>query len=133
MSDYQPQPSGWATGGVAFAAVMMLIIGIFQAIAGISAISKDDLFVVTENYVFDLSVNAWGWIHLLIGVLVILAGLALIAGKVWGGMVGIVLASLSAVANFFLIPYYPFWSIVIIALAVWAIWALTREGIYRAP
>jgi hypothetical protein len=131
VTEYESQPSGWATGGVAFAATMMLIIGIFQAIAGISAISKDDLFVVSENYVFDIDLAAWGWIHLLLGVVVILAGVALIAGKVWGGLVGIVLATLSAVANFFLIPYYPVWSIVIIALAVWAIWALTRPGIYR--
>ena len=130
MSQYE-EPSGWAGGAVVFAAVMMLIIGIFQVLSGISAISKDDLFVVSENYVFDLSVNAWGWIHLLLGIVVVLAALALIAGKVWGGMVGIALATLSAVANFFLIPYYPIWSIVIIALCVWVIWALTRPGVYN--
>jgi hypothetical protein len=132
VTQYETEPSGWASGGMAFAAVMMIIIGIYQVLAGISAISKDDVFVVSENYVFDIDIAAWGWIHLLLGILVILGGLALIAGKVWGGMLGIALATLSAIANFFLIPYYPIWSIVVIALAVWIIWALTRPEIYRA-
>lgn len=130
MSQYDSGPSGWALGGVGFAAVMMMLIGIFQAIAGIAAISKDEFFVVTENYIFDLDVTTWGWIHLLLGVVVFLAGLALVGGKPWGGVVGVVLASLSAVANFFAIPYYPFWSILIIALCIWVIWALTKPEVY---
>jgi hypothetical protein len=130
MSEYK-EPSAWAGGGVVFAAMMMLIIGIFQVLQGISAISKDDLFVVAENYVFDIDITAWGWIHLLLGIVVILAALALIAGKVWGGMVAIALATISAVANFFLIPYEALWSIVIIGLCVWVIWALTRPEVYK--
>jgi hypothetical protein len=133
MSQYESKPSGWAVGGAVFAGVLMIIVGILQSIAGISAISNDDLFVVTENYVFDLDVTTWGWIHLILGVIVILAGFAIISGKVWGGMVGIVLAALVAVANFFWIPYYPFWSILAIALAIWVIWALTRPEVYRQP
>jgi len=132
MSQYQSEPSGWAVGGVMFAGVMMIIIGIFEAIAGIAAISKDDMFVKTPNYVFSLSVNGWGWIHLILGVVVVLAGFAAIGGKVWGGVVGIVLAALVAIANFFWIPYYPFWSILTIALAVWVIWALTRPDVYKS-
>jgi hypothetical protein len=131
MSQYEQQPSGMAVGGVVFAAVMMLMIGVFQAIAGISAISKDDVFVVTPNYVFDLSVATWGWIHLILGIVIFLAGLAVIGGKAWGAMVAIALATLSAIANFFWIPNYPFWSILIIAIDVWVIWALTRPGVYR--
>ena len=61
------------------------------------------------------------------------SGWSLIAGKVWGGLVAIALASLSAIANFFMIPYYPFWSIVIIAICMWVIWAVTRPGVYRTP
>jgi hypothetical protein len=132
MTQYGPEPSGWATGGVLFAGAIMIIVGIFQGIAGIAAIADDGFYVVAENYVFDLDPSAWGWIHLLLGVVVALAGYFLIAGRVWAGMVAIVLATLSAVANFFLIPYYPFWSILIIALDVWVIWAVTRPGVYRA-
>jgi len=115
-----------------FAAVMMILIGIFQGIAGLTAILDDDFFVRTPNYTFDLDTTAWGWIHLLLGILVLLAGLALLAQKAWGGMVALTLAVLSAIANFFFIPYYPFWTILEIALAVWVIWAVTRPGVVRA-
>jgi hypothetical protein len=134
MSQYESrQPSGWATGGAMFAGVMMIVVGVFDLIAGISAISKDDMFVKTPNYVFNLSVNGWGWIHLILALLVLFAGWAVLSGKVWGGMVGIAMATLVAIGNFFWIPYYPFWSILTIALAVWVIWALTRPDVYRSP
>ena len=134
MSDYRPDPpvSGFAVGGVLFAAVLMILIGIFQSIAGLTAIVDDDFYVLTQNYTFDIDTTAWGWIHLILGVVVLLAGIALFAGKGWAGMVALALAVLSAIANFFFIPYYPFWAILEIALAVWVIWALTRPGVLRA-
>jgi hypothetical protein len=131
MTQYEPQPSSWAVGGALFAGVMMIMIGVFQIVAGIAAIAEDDFYVKTPNYVFNLDVSAYGWIHLLLGLLVVFAGWAVIAGRVWGGMVGIAIAALVAIANFLWIPYYPFWSILTIALAVWVIWALTRPGVYR--
>ena len=133
MSDYKPEPpvSGFAVGGVMFAAVLMILIGVFQSIAGLTAILDDDFFVRTPSYTFDMDTTAWGWIHLLLGILVLLAGLGLFAQKAWAGMVALTLAVLSAIANFFFIPYYPFWTIVDIALAVWVIWALTRPGVLR--
>ena len=133
MSDYKPEPpvSGFAVGGVMFAAVLMILIGIFQSIAGLTAIVDDDFYVLTQNYTFDIDTTAWGWIHLILGIVVLLAGIALFAGKGWAGVVALMLAVLSAVANFFFIPYYPFWTIVDIALAVWVIWALTRPGVLR--
>jgi hypothetical protein len=120
--------SGWAIGGISFAASIMIVIGFFQIIAGLAAIFDDDFYVVTENYVFDLDPTAWGWIHLILGIVVLFAGFGLFAGKTWAGIVALTLAMLTAIANFFLIPYYPFWSILVIALAVWVIWALTRPG-----
>ncbi len=131
MTQYEPEPSGWAVGGAMFAGVLMVMVGVFEMIAGLAAISNDDLFVKTENYVFNLDVSTWGWIHLILGLIVAGAGLAVIAGRIWGGLVAIGLATLVAIANFFWIPYYPFWSILTIALAVWVIWALTRPGVYR--
>jgi hypothetical protein len=134
MSDYEPNPppvSGWAVGGITFAATMMVLIGVFQIIAGLVAIFDDDFYVVTANYVFDLDASAWGWIHLLLGVLLLFAGWSLYAGRVWAGIAALTLAVLSAVSNFFFIPYYPFWAIVVIALDVWVIWALTRPGVLR--
>jgi hypothetical protein len=119
-------PSGWVVGGVTFAAVMMFTIGIFQLLAGISAIVKDDFYVIAPNYAFNLDVSGWGWIHLIIGIVLLFGGWALIAGKTWAVVLAIALAVMSAIANFFYIPYYPWWSLLIIALDVWVIWALTR-------
>ena len=134
MSEYQPREpvSGWAIGGLTFAATMLVLIGIFQVIAGLVAIFDDDFYVLTQNYTFDLDTTGWGWIHLIIGIAVILVGYFLYAGATWAGVTALVLAVLSAVSNFFFIPYYPFWSIVVIALAVWVIWALTRPGVLGA-
>jgi hypothetical protein len=135
MSQYdpgQPRPvSGWAIGGLTFGASMMIIIGLFQAIDGLAAIINDEFFVVTKNYAFDLDVTAWGWIHLLLGIVVLLGGFALFAQKTWAGILAIFLAMLSSVAYFFYIPYYPFWSLLVIALDVWVIWALTRPSVIK--
>ncbi|HET9287882.1 MAG TPA: hypothetical protein VFO26_10010 [Gaiella sp.] len=131
MSDYEPQPSGWAIGGVTFAATMLVVIGIFQIIAGLAAIFDDQFYVVTQNYAFDLDVSAWGWIHLIVGILLVVTGYFLFARATWAAGVALGLAVLSAVANFFFIPYYPFWAILLIALDVWVIWALTRPGVTR--
>jgi hypothetical protein len=117
--------SGWAVGLVVFAAAIMIMIGAFQIIAGLAAIFDDQFFVVTRNYVFDLDVTAWGWIHTLLGLLLVFAGWGIFSGATWARATGMVLAGLSAIANFFFIPYYPVWSIAIIALDVLVIWALS--------
>jgi hypothetical protein len=124
----EPEISGWAAGGIVFAAVVLLMVGIFQAIAGLVAIIDDDFYVVTQNYTFDLDTTAWGWVHLIIGILLAAVGWSLFARRAWAGVAAITIAMLSAIANFFFIPYYPFWAILMIALAVWVIWALTRPG-----
>ena len=86
MSQYdQQQPvSGWATGGLLFAATLMFIIGTFQAIAGLVAIFDDGFYLVTENYVFDLDVTAWGWIHLLLGILLVVDRLGPVRAEALG-------------------------------------------------
>jgi hypothetical protein len=131
VSDFEsrrPQPSGWAMGGIAFAASLLLMIGVFQIIAGLVAIFDDEFFVVARNYTFELDTSAWGWLHLLLGILLLATGWGLVSRAAWAGVTAIGLAMLSAVRNFFFIPYYPFWSIIVIALDVWVIWALTRPG-----
>ena len=128
----EPLPSPGALGGVMFAASMMVLIGVFQAIAGLVAIIDDEWYLTTPNYTFDLDVTGWGWIHLIIGVVVFLGGLALFQRRPWAGWLAVGLAMLCAIANFFFIPYYPFWAILVIALDCWVIWALTRPGAVRA-
>jgi hypothetical protein len=127
----EEEASGWAIAGVIFAATMMLMVGTFQAIAGIAAIFEDQFYVRTPNYLFDLDVTAWGWIHLTLGVVLAIGGWALYARKVWAGVFALTLAVLSAIANFFFIPYYPWWSLLIIGIDIWIIWALTRPGAIR--
>ena len=134
MAQYEsdtPTVSGWAVGGVTFAGTMMILVGVFQTIAGLAAILEDEFFVVTQNYVFDLDVTAWGWIHLIIGIVAILAGYFLFVGRAWAAALAILLAMLSAISNFFFIPYYPFWSLLMIAIAIWVIWSVTRPGVVR--
>jgi hypothetical protein len=119
MSAVPPRPPGPPVSG---------LLGIFAIIAGLAAIIDDEFFVVARNYTFELDTSAWGWIHLLIGILMIGTCAGLIAGKTWAAAAAVVMAIISAVANFFFIPYYPVWSIVVIALDVWVIWAITRPG-----
>ena len=131
MSDIESagstEPRGSVAGGYVFAGVVMILIGTFQAIAGLAGILEDEFYVASPNYVFELDATAWGWIHLLLGLLVAYAGYALFAAKTWARVIGVTLATLSAIANFFFIPFYPFWAILIISLDVWVIWALTRS------
>ena len=127
-----PGVSGWAVGGMAFAATIMVMVGTFQVIVGLVAIFNDDFFVVTRNYTFDLDTTAFGWVHLIIGLLMAGAGFSLFGRKTYGAVMVILIASISAVANFFFIPYYPFWAILVIALDVWVIWSVTRPGAIRA-
>ena len=95
---------------------------------GLVALFQDDFFVALPNYLLEVDVTAWGWVHLVVGVLVVVAGIAVLSGRVWARTVGVVLAVVSALVNFAFLPYYPFWSMTVIALDVVVIWALTAHG-----
>jgi hypothetical protein len=121
-------PSGWAVGFTVFAAVMMIMAGVWQAISGLIAIFENEFYVPTRNYIFQFDVTAWGWIHLVVGLIVAFAGWGLLSGQTWARVVGITVAAFSATTNFLFIPYYPFWAILIITLDVFVIWALAARG-----
>ena len=118
------QSSPWATGFAMFAAILMIIAGLWGIIVGISAILNDKVFVTTQGYLYEFDVTGWGWIHLILGILVGGAGIGIIQGATWARVVGMAVAGLSLLANFLFIPHYPVWSILIIALDVLIIWAL---------
>jgi hypothetical protein len=122
------EPSGWAVGLASFAGFMLIMIGAFQFFEGLAAIIKDQYYVIGPNYAYHLDVTAWGWIHLIWGVIVAAAGFGVLAGKLWARIVGIAVATISAVTQFFYIPYYPIWAVLIIALDVAVIWALCVYG-----
>ena len=128
MSSYDREPSGWAIGWTWFAGLMMVMIGFWHGIAGLTAIIDDEFYVPTQNYLLKFDVSTWGWIHLLLGILILLAGFALFSGAVWARSLGVILAVVSAIAAFAWLPYYPVWGIIIIVVAVAVIWSLTVHG-----
>ncbi len=120
--------SATAVGFTVFAAVMMIMAGLFQVIAGIVALVNDQFYVVGTEWIFQFDTTTWGWIHLTLGILVGLAGAALFSGAVWARTVGVVIAALAGVAAFAWLPWYPIWAIVLITAAVVVVWALTVHG-----
>ncbi|MFG3056368.1 hypothetical protein ACGFZP_36180 [Kitasatospora sp. NPDC048239] len=120
------------TGWTVLAAVLMIFGGTMAIFEGIAAIAKDDLFVRTSNYTFQFNLTSWGWIHLILGIVIVLAGCALFTGATWARAVGVVLAGLSLIANFLWLPYYPFWAIVLIAVNIFIIWALCAGSLRDA-
>ena len=122
--------SPWAVGASTFAACIMLMAGVFQAIQGIAAlVNGTDFLIRTENYVFTFNASVWGWIHLILGILIAAAGGFILTGNVAARAAGIALAVLSAIANFLWLPYYPIWAIIIIALNVFIIWGLAKADL----
>jgi len=122
------EPSGGVIGLIAFAGIMMIMVGVFHALSGLAAIVEDSFYVTTPNYVLEFDVTTWGWIHLIAGILVAAAGFGVFAGRTWARVIGITLAFLSAIVSFAFIPYYPVWSVLIIVLDVFVIWALAVHG-----
>ena len=124
----QEEPSGAAVGFILFAAIMMIMAGVFQAISGLVGIFENEFYVATRNYLFQFDATTWGWIHLVVGLIVAFAGWGLLSGRTWARAVGITVALVSATANFLFIPYYPFWSLLIITLDIFVIWAIAAHG-----
>ncbi|MCJ7780408.1 MAG: hypothetical protein MUQ27_06240, partial [Acidimicrobiia bacterium] len=120
--------SGWAIGWTAFAGIMMVMGGIWWIMAGIVALANDTFYVVGQEYIFQFDVTTWGWIHLLLGIVVLLAGLYLFTGAVWARMVGVIVAVLMAMIAFAWLPWYPLWALIFVAISVFVIWALTVHG-----
>lgn len=115
-------------GWVYFAGLMMVLLGIFQAIAGVVALFKDTVYAVGPANIWVLDITTWGWIHLALGVFITSAGMAVLSGKMWGRVVGIVMASVAAVANFSFIPVYPIWSLLMLVVCGLVLFALITHG-----
>jgi hypothetical protein len=123
-----PDPTGW-TGWVVFASFMMIMLGSFQAIEGLVAIFKDDFYrVAPSGLVLNIDYSAWGWTHLILGAVIVLAGVGILAGNILARTVGVILAAFSAILNLLFIEAYPIWSVIIITVDVLVIYALTVHG-----
>ena len=123
-----PTSSGsaaWATGLNMFAGVWLIIVGLMQFFQGLTAVLNDEFFVVGPEYTFEFDLTTWGWIHLLLGVLLFVVGVFVLKRAVWARIIGVAVAALSIMANFLWLPYYPLWSIVMMAAAGFVIWGLS--------
>ena len=123
MAKNNYEVTGW-TGWIGFASIMLFIAGFFHVIAGITALFNDKLFVLTPTTLWVMDITSWGWVHVIGGILAILAASSLLSGNAYGRIVAIIVAVLSALANLAFIPIYPIWSIVIIAVDLLVIYAV---------
>jgi hypothetical protein len=114
----------WATGLTAFAAVMLFLVGLLDIFRGIMAIAEDDIFLTTRNYVFEYDLTGWGWIHLALGAVAMIVSIGLLRTATWARVTGVAIAGLVIIANFLSLPYYPVWSVVMITISGFIIWAL---------
>ncbi|GAA3611319.1 hypothetical protein GCM10022419_115410 [Nonomuraea rosea] len=121
---------GWALGLAFFAGCMMVIIAIFQVVAGIAALASDDFYQRTPHYVFAATITMWGWTHLVLGIVIGFAAAGVFAGVGPARAIGMLVAVLGAVANFLDLPHRPLWSLVLIVLDVAVVWAL---AMYTRP
>ncbi|ABG95560.1 MULTISPECIES: hypothetical protein [Rhodococcus] len=125
MSETTSVKQGVAAGTSIGAAIIMVTVGIIHLFQGIAAVAENEVFVAGLNYIYKFDLTTWGWIHIVLGVLVAGVGLALFTGAGWARVSAIVIAAVSILANFLWLPYYPWWSVLIIALDVVVIWAVS--------
>ncbi len=121
------EPYGWF-GWIVFAGVMMIIAGSLNALYGLIAVVNDEWVVWTNRASLYLDISQWGAVHLVVGLVMLLSGFGVFSGNILARTVGVIVASLSLIANVFFIPAYPLWALVVITLDVLVIWALTAHG-----
>jgi hypothetical protein len=121
------QRTGW-TGWISFAAIMLIIGGSLNLLYGVIAAVNDDWVVFTNRANVYLDLSEWGWVHIILGGVVLLSGIALLSGNILARAVAVIVASLSLIANFFFIPVYPLWALTVIVIDVLVIWAVTAHG-----
>jgi hypothetical protein len=127
MSNNDSQPTGW-TGWVVFAAVLMIIAGALWAIQGFIAVIKGDLVIFGDEGALFLNVTGWGWVHMILGLLLLLAGFLVMSGNLFGRTIAVFLSVLSIIVNFIWLPVYPVWAIVVIILNVFILYAVIVHG-----
>ncbi|MFJ9724624.1 hypothetical protein ACIRP3_17920 [Streptomyces sp. NPDC101209] len=113
-----------AGGLTVFAAVLLFIAGVLDFFRGIMAIANDNVFVNTPNYVFKFDLTSWGWIQLILGVIAMGVSAGLVARATWARVLGVAIAGLAIIANFLSMPYYPVWSLILVAMYGFIIWGL---------
>ena len=116
--------SGW----VVFASIMLIMAGVFGIIDGLVALIHDEVYLVTKDEIVAFDFTTWGWIHLIVGIIVTTAGFAVMSGQLWARMVGVLAATASAIAQIAFITAFPFWSVLIIGIDILIIYGLLVHG-----
>jgi hypothetical protein len=122
-ADFETEGEGW----IVFAAAMLGLAGAFNSIQGILAVADSRVFVGESTFVFS-DLRTWGWIVLALGILQLLAAVALGNGKEWARWFGIACASVNAIGQLLFIPAYPFWALAMFAVDILIIYALAVYG-----
>jgi len=121
----RPPAGGEYSGWAAFAGVMMVILGTLNAFWGLAAIVNDEIVVVGGNGALIFDITTWGWIHLLLGMIVAVIGLGLITGNAAARVAGIFVVALNAIAQIVWFPAAPLWSFLMIVIDIVIIYQLT--------
>ncbi|MEV0600404.1 hypothetical protein AB0I82_14070 [Streptomyces sp. NPDC050315] len=121
------QGSAWASGGRLFAGVLMVLNGLLGVVQGIAGIAEDDVYGRLGDYFFKFNISAWGWILLILGILVAVTGWGVLQNALWARATAVAMAAVSVLANFIWLPYQPIWGIVSIAIGVFVIWSLCTD------
>ncbi|HEY1282444.1 MAG TPA: hypothetical protein VGF22_22370 [Acidimicrobiales bacterium] len=129
MSDLRRSDvTGWV-GWIVFAGFFMIINGIFGGLQGLSALLRDQTyFVVGENGLLTFNYTAWGWIHLILGILLIVVGIFLLRGAGWARVLAVIIVGIHMIAQFGFISSFPVWGIIMIALDALILYALLVHG-----
>jgi len=129
LQNVQPTEQTAWVGWIAFAGLMMVMLGTFHAVQGLVALFKDEYFLVGKSgLTLSVDFTTWGWIHIIGGIIIVAAGVGLFVGKVWARTIGVILAMVSAIVNVSFLAAYPIWSATMIAVDVLVIWAITVHG-----
>ncbi len=115
-------------GWTAFAGIMMVMAGVWWVLVGFVGIVNGDFYVIDLEWILRFSTTTWGWIHVLLGIVILLAGFGLFSGAVWARTVGVMVAVLWAIVAFSWLPWHPVWAVLLIAISIFVIWALTVGG-----
>ncbi|MFC6014303.1 DUF7144 family membrane protein [Nocardia lasii] len=127
-----PVRDGIAAGTSIGAGILLAVVGVLQIFEGISAVANDDLIVVGPEYTYQFDLTSWGWWHIILGAIAVIVAIGLLAGQTWGRVAAMVIAALSIIANFLWLPYYPWWSILIIVIDIVVIWAVATWHPHRS-
>ena len=129
MHNVEPTRMTAWVGWIAFAGTMMVLLGSFHVIQGLVAVFKDEYFVVGKSgLVVNVDYTTWGWVHIIGGLIIAGAGVALFTGKIWARTIGVLLALASSIVNISFLAAYPIWSTIMITVDILVIWALTVHG-----